>query len=147
MILYGPQVDYTNQYLRSPSTSHGTNTAGIGISVPMPAGSIVGIRGSLLKHFVAPRQGQRYSVVHFFKESLRRWPPKKSRTKDYAVPEVEPKTRTEIRAFANTKIDLKESQLTLSEQTKRKRRARNRRRKRAQEIRKMVAYDYIKPKD
>jgi hypothetical protein len=104
----------------------------LGISVPMPAGSIVGIRGSLLKHFVAPWQGQQYSVVHFFKESLRRWPLKKDRTEDCAVLEVKPKT--EIRTFANTKIDLKESQLTLSKQAKRKRRTQNRCRKRTQEI-------------
>ncbi|KAI9860960.1 MAG: hypothetical protein M1813_005639 [Trichoglossum hirsutum] len=74
----------------------------------MPTGSIVGIRGSLLKHFVTPWQGQRYSVVHFFKESFRRWPPKKDRTKDCAIPEAKLKMRTGIRTLASAKIDLKE---------------------------------------
>jgi hypothetical protein len=43
----------------------------LGIRVPMPAGSAMGIRGSLFNHFVAPWEGYRYSVVHFFKENLR----------------------------------------------------------------------------
>jgi hypothetical protein len=43
----------------------------LGIRVPMPPGSIVGIRGSLLRHFVSCWKGERYSVVHFFKQSLR----------------------------------------------------------------------------
>ncbi|KAH0551655.1 hypothetical protein GP486_007126 [Trichoglossum hirsutum] len=120
----------------------------LGVSVPMPAGSIVGIRGTLLKHFVTPWQGQRYSVVHFFKESLRERPPGGDQTKDYAVPRVKLKTRMEIRtSLANAQTDLEESQFTLTEQTKRKRRNRNRRRKRAQEIRKMVAYNHVKPED
>jgi hypothetical protein len=37
----------------------------------MPPGSIVGVRGSLLRHFVSCWKGERYSVVHFFKQSLR----------------------------------------------------------------------------
>jgi hypothetical protein len=49
----------------------------LGIRAPIPASSIVGIRGSLLKHFVTLWEGYRYSVVHFFKESLRQRPPKK----------------------------------------------------------------------
>ncbi|KAI9859114.1 MAG: hypothetical protein M1813_007070 [Trichoglossum hirsutum] len=94
-----------------------------------------------------PWQGQRYSVVHFFKESLRRRPPKKDQTKNCAVPGVKPRMRTGVRMLANAKIDPKESQLTLSEQAKRKRRTRNRRSTRAQEIRKMVNYDHVKPED
>jgi hypothetical protein len=42
----------------------------LGIRIPMLAGSLVGIPRSLLKYFVAPWDGYRYSVVHFFKESI-----------------------------------------------------------------------------
>ncbi|KAH0562470.1 hypothetical protein GP486_002837 [Trichoglossum hirsutum] len=44
----------------------------LGIRVPMPAGSIVGIRGRELIHFTDKWAGARYSVVHFFKQSIRR---------------------------------------------------------------------------
>jgi hypothetical protein len=43
----------------------------LGVRVPMPEGSIVGLRGRELKHFIARWHGLRYSVVHFFKECLR----------------------------------------------------------------------------
>ncbi|KAI9869308.1 MAG: hypothetical protein M1813_000097 [Trichoglossum hirsutum] len=106
----------------------------------MPAGSIVGIRGSLLKHFVAPWEGYRYSVVHFFKESLRQRLPKKERTTVNVNSEAK-HTR------AGTRIDPKESILDLSERAKRRQRIRNRRKTRAREIRRMVAYDHVKPEN
>ncbi|KAH0558486.1 hypothetical protein GP486_004856 [Trichoglossum hirsutum] len=100
----------------------------LGIRVPMSVGSVVGIRGGLLKHFVAPWEGYRYSVVHFFKESLHQQPPKETK-----------------RIWA--RIDLKEGILDPSERAKRRRHIQNRRRTRAQEIRRMVAHNHAKPED
>ncbi|KAI9867569.1 MAG: hypothetical protein M1813_008368 [Trichoglossum hirsutum] len=111
----------------------------LGIRVPMPAGSIVGIRGSLLKHFVAPWEGYRYSVVHFFKESLRQRPSKKKRT---TSDETDAK-----RIRVGTRIDSGGSIFDPAEKVKRRQRTRNRRRTRAWEIRRMVAYDHAKPED
>ncbi|KAI9776692.1 MAG: hypothetical protein M1839_009419 [Geoglossum umbratile] len=100
----------------------------LGIRVPMPAGSIVGIRGSLLKHFVAPWEGYRYSVVHFFKESLRQRPQK------------------EVKHMQD-RIDPKGNVPNPSEKAKWRQRARNRHKTRAREIRKLVAYDHVKPEE
>ncbi|KAI9773295.1 MAG: hypothetical protein M1839_002155 [Geoglossum umbratile] len=94
----------------------------LGVRVPMPAGSVVGIRGSLLKHFVAPWEGHRYSVVHLFKESLRQRPQKEVKN-------------------MQSRIDITNP----SEKAKRRQRAWNRRKTRAREIRKLVAYDHVKP--
>ncbi|KAI9770364.1 MAG: hypothetical protein M1839_003206 [Geoglossum umbratile] len=44
----------------------------LGIRVPMPAGSITGMRGRDLEHFIAKWSGRRrYSVVHSFWDSIR----------------------------------------------------------------------------
>ena len=48
---------------------------------------------------------------------------------------------------AGIRLDLKESIFDLSKRTKQKQRTWNRRRTCAWEIRKMVAYDHIKPED
>ncbi|KAH0551246.1 hypothetical protein GP486_007454 [Trichoglossum hirsutum] len=44
----------------------------LGIRVPLPRGAIAGLRGRELVHFTDKWIGLRYSVVHFFKESIRR---------------------------------------------------------------------------
>jgi hypothetical protein len=86
----------------------------LGIQVPMPAGSIVGIRGSLLKHFVAPWEGYLYSVIHFFKESLRPRLQKKERPM-----KTEQTAKMETKGMrAGGMIDLKESMLDFSKRAK-----------------------------
>ena len=106
----------------------------------MLAGSIVSIRGTLLKHFVAPWEGYRYSVVHFFKESLHQRPPEKKRTA--ANINTEDKNM-----WAGTRLNPKESIFDLLERTKWKQYIQNCCRTHVWEIRKMVAYDHVKPED
>ncbi|KAI9765838.1 MAG: hypothetical protein M1840_007120 [Geoglossum simile] len=43
----------------------------LGVRVPLPPGGIVGLRGRELVHFTDKWSGSRYSIVHFFKESIR----------------------------------------------------------------------------
>jgi hypothetical protein len=44
----------------------------LGIRVPLPPGAIAGLRGRELVHFTDKWVGSRYSIVHFFKDSIRR---------------------------------------------------------------------------
>ncbi|KAI9765984.1 MAG: hypothetical protein M1840_006991 [Geoglossum simile] len=44
----------------------------LGVRVPLPPGGIAGLRGRELVHFTDKWSGSRYSIVHFFKESIRR---------------------------------------------------------------------------
>ena len=69
-------------------------------------------------------------MVHFFKESLRQRPSKN--------------VKMEAKRM-RARIDPKESILDLSERTRRRQRTRNRCRTGTSEIRKMVAYDHVKP--
>ncbi|KAH0542472.1 hypothetical protein FGG08_003143 [Glutinoglossum americanum] len=44
----------------------------LGVRIPLPPGGIAGLRGKELIHFTDKWSGSRYSIVHFFKESIRR---------------------------------------------------------------------------